>query len=731
MIATKGLVVAGLALSLATTIAALSLDVALIKTANELGDSRAAIAQLAAWQPVEGGSLTLGRGDIVGRLGPTGQRVTQLQDIPRHVQNAFIAAEDKSFWTNAGLDIPAMARAALQNAQHPNRRLAGASTITQQLAKIGLLNGNTRTLKRKLQQVVLALRITQAIPKAEILRLYLNRVYLGRSWVGIAEAAQGFFGKTPAQLTLAEAATLAGLARNPSANDPIRHPGQAARRKAEVLAAMLRNRLITKPEHETALAETVIASHHNRRQTALATQRPAGLGWATDLARAELKGPTGSNDLKPGTKVTLTVAPPLQTATTLALQYGLMRWETDRRGWHGTLAKNTLRAGPTETAHANIPPAALAQLGRTNWALTCAPGCPDWARPALVLESGPARLVLANEQTIFRVAPEDFAWITGSATTAAAKFRRGDIILAGQPYETGKGAVAQPTELNGSAVALDITDGRILAITGGLHWSPGGLNRATTSRRSPGSAFKPFVYLAALDRGFTPDTTVFDLPIAIPDGNRIWSPANDDNRWLGPIPLSRALAESRNAPAVRMLWQLGPDTVSEVAKSFGIYAAITTPSAALGTQETTNLALTSAYATLAANGVKHPPHITLQPPKDPAIQITTAANARILVDMLEGVLEPGGTASRLTSFATALRQRGLVVAGKTGTSSDFKDAWLVGFAGAIAVGIHVGYDKPRPMGPNAFGATVAGPIWADILRAADREGLLQPKRRTP
>ena len=693
--------------------AALAGDAWLLRVGASLGDTTRAIDAMAAWRPEPGHVVSLGNGDVVAKLGPAGREWTRLDHVPPVLADAFTAAEDRGFWTNPGIDPAAIARAAFGDVTGTGRR-AGASTITQQLAKIALLGGRGGTPALKARQAVLALRIAARLPKGVVMETYLNRVYLGRSWVGVAEAANGYFGKRPADLDAAQSAMLAGLARNPSANDPVEHPVQATRRRNQVIGAMERDGLLAPAAAASALAEPLDASPHPRRQPVELVPGPEGIGWATDLAKREAVGAVADRE-----GLALTVDPALQADAAMALETGLMGWEASTGGWRGRLGRTR-------------PPAAdgRAELGALGASATaaCMRGCPAWAAPAVVVSASPAAVVLDDGTRRWKALPRGFDWIAdGSASRSAARLARGDVVLAGDPWGGDDGgAVAQPTSLQGSAVVLSADDGSVLAVVGGMSWTPGGFDRATEAMRPPGSAFKPFVYLAAVERGWGPDTTVFDMPLTVPDGRGEWSPSDDDGLWEGAIPMAQALSESRNAPAARMAWTLGIDALSDVASRFGIYEVLRSPSAALGAQETTNLALCSAYATLAAGGMRSRPHVTVVRAAGGAWRVASADDAATLARMMTGVLKEGGTAEGLAPFAAGMAAGGHPVSAKTGTSQDFHDAWMSGFAGRVAVSVHVGYDLPATMGSHAFGAAVAGPVFASIMRSAERLGLLGP-----
>ena len=684
---------------LAAAAAAATLDAAFVEEGLRLGDTGQAIVALGGWRPRPTRRIALGQGGAVATIGPKSDDYASLADLPRVAVDAFVAAEDRTFWDNPGIDPAAIARSALRDALRHAGRPAGASTITQQLAKIAFLRGDSATPRRKVEQAILALRIAAAIPKRKVMELYLNRAYLGHGATGIAAASRAYWGEGPGSLTAPQAALLAGLAANPTLYDPARNPKAAEMRRNEVLRQMAADGLMRASE-----AERLEASPLALRAAPPASDPASGiegLGWAIDRARSEAGAASRGS-------LTLTVSPALQSAAQWALQRAAMAWDARRRGWQGRLPPGQGGDAAADAARA------------------CAGQCPAWATAATVVSSAPGAVRLRIGETEWTATPDGFGWIAATPSEASRRLRPGDRVLAGNPGGAPDGArLAQPTALDGSAVAVRASDGAILAIAGGKRWSPGAFDRATMALRPPGSAFKPFVYLTALRSGFAPGTTVFDIPVAIADGHGgTWEPSDDDGAFDGAMTMSEALAASRNAPAARLALQLGTKAISGTAAAFGIYREVEGLASSLGTQEATNLALTSAYAALAAGGTLAPAHVTEEALHGATVQVADPADVAELDGMLRGVMREGGTASALEGFGDAMSRRGFPAAGKTGTSSGNRDAWFVGYAGGVAVGVQLGYDSPRSLGDDAFGAGVAGPAFASIMESAEKAGLL-------
>jgi penicillin-binding protein 1A len=716
LLLTTSIIVAAAALCLA--------DRWLLICAHTLGDTTNEIVSLDNWQPYEADEITLARGDVIARIGAPNQQIISLEDLSESTQNAFLAAEDKNFWANNGIQPSAILRTAIQNLTIQHGHPAGASTVTQQLAKIMLMHGDDHSALYKGEQIVLALRIAETIPKKRVLELYLNNVFFGKSYTGLNGASHGWFGVSPANLSIAQAATLAGMIRNPSLYNPIQNRTLCLKRRNEVLDEMLTDGFIDPTTHDEAIATPLSTASSSEQSIEIFL--PAGIEWITDLIRSELPHTdTGSPDLPPGLKIVLTVNPDLQTAATTALQFGLMNWEMHRHGWHGSLGYIALPYAIT-TSDQNLFANIKKRLTDAN--LEDQSLVPEWAKPAVILQMSATGLTVTDGIKIWRILPKGYSWIGNQPSSIFGYLKRGNIIYAGQPFgSTDGGALAEPTSLNGSVVIIDAATGGVMALTGGLRYTPGAFDRATSAMRPPGSTYKPFLYLAALDAGWLPTSPVFDIPIAIQDGNTVWQPQDDDLQWLGTIPLETALASSRNGAAVRLMWQLGPTRTGNVAKAFGIYDTIRSPATALGAQETTNLAMTSAYATLAADGIRRIPHLVSNPNLNNGIQVDSPTNIATLSSMLTDVFSGNGTASNLAPMLAPITNAGIAISGKTGTSTNADDAWIIGYAGPLTVGVQVGYDQPQSLGADAFGASVAGPIFANILTSAFSLGLIKPQ----
>ena len=719
--------VAAAAVATAIAVAACAGDAYVIDQAAALGPQTEALRGLRGWMPTRGVTMRLTNGDLAGYVGERSRIALRLDEIPPRLVQAFVSAEDKTFRDNPGIDVAAIVRSATRNlTAGTSRRPAGASTIAQQMVKNALLDGGGNTIRYKVRQAILALRAVRDLGRDEVLRIYLNSVYLGRNAEGVGDGARRMFGRDASSLSLEQEALMAGMTRFPTGYDPWRHPDAARARRSYVLDRMAEDGAITTAERDRAAAAPLgVLAAPAYASDAVLSEEEDGLGWALDVARKEarrLPSPASVGN------VTLTIDHGLQSATQRALERGLMRWDAHRRGWRGLVRRPGRDAAATPP---EMPP-------------ECATDCPAWTGLATVAAaSATAVTVLDGAGAAHRVEPRGFAWIAnGDARRAAAQLRPGDVVLAG---DAGDGwSLAQPTEVNGSAVAVSAADGSVLAISGGIRWTPGAFDRATDSLRPPGSTFKPFVYATALQQGYRAGTTVVDEPVSIPQGRNSppWEPQNDDGRFRGAMRLDQALASSRNTVAAQTMQDVGMDRVGDLAKSFGIYERILTPSAALGTQETTTLAMTTAYATLAAGGIHSEPTILRDirdakgrtlPEWSPPSRVQTLETdiADAMSAMLTKVVAPGGTARSLAPFAIGMTRRGMPVSAKTGTSQSYKDAWIIGYAGGIAVGVRIGYDTPRTLGPDGFGATVAGPVFEEIMRAASANGVAQARLARP
>jgi len=655
--------------------------------------------------------------------------------IPVHVKEAFLSAEDKSFYSHPGIDVFGIGRAVLTNLQNlgRERRPVGASTITQQVAKNFLLT-NEVSIARKAKEAILAFRIEQALSKDRILELYLNEIYLGQGSYGVAAAALSYFGKSLDELDLGEAAQLASLPKAPNNYHPVRRNAAATERRNWVLGRMVEDGFITDEDRDAARAEPV-------RFSPPPPTRLVEAGYFAEEVRRLIAQRYGDARLyQGGLSVRTTLEPGLQTTAHAALRDGLEAYDR-RNGWRGAGQRLEV-AGDWKAALAALP--VSASLGA-------------W-RQALVLRlSGEGAEIGFADGSTGLLAMAEMTWARrqladGGVGPRPAKpadvVAPGDVVVVDwkQPDKNGKGAgwsLRQLPEVNGALVAMDPHTGRVLAMVGGWSQADSEFNRATQALRQPGSAFKPFVYAAALDSGFTPSSLVLDAPFVLDQGPLgKWKPENYSQEFYGPSTLRLGIEKSRNLMTVRLAQNVGMEKVVDYARRFGIADSMQPYlPMSLGAGETTVLKLTTAYAMLVNGGRRIEPTLvdrvqdrtgrtiyrhderpcpdcrevawagqTMPVVPDAREQVIDPVTAYQVVSMLQGVVQRG-TGARIAALGRPL-------AGKTGTTNESRDAWFVGFSPDLAVGVWVGFDEPRSLGKRETGSSVAVPIWKDFMEAA-------------
>ncbi len=676
--------------------------------------------------------------------------------IPEPVKRAFIAAEDKTFYTHPGIDLPGIAAAMLTNIKNygSGRRPIGASTITQQVAKNFFFSGEASEVsyQRKARELILAFRLEQAYSKDRILELYLNQIYLGQGAYGVVAAALNYFDKTLDELTIGEAAYLAGLPKAPNDYHLTLHPTQAKARRDWVIGQMLDNGFITKEQADLALAEPL---QPRKRGT---TEAVTADYFAEEVRRELVEMRRGKNDVYTGGfYVRSTLDPKLQEIADRVLRAGLVRYDL-RHGWRGPVAQ--IDPGPDWQKR-------LAMVAAPEWLY-------DWhLAMAIEAEAKEAKIGFADgsEGTIPLA---ELRWarharegkVVGPAIDKASDaLKPGDVIIVakveksedGKDYPADTYALRQIPEVSGAIVAMDVHTGRVFALTGGWSFKQSEFDRATQAMRQPGSSFKPIVYMAALDSGYTPSTVVLDAPITIDQGPGLppWSPENYGGDYLGPTTMRVGVEKSRNLMTVRVAQAVGMEKVVEYAKKLGVVDNLMpTLAMALGAGETTPIRMTTAYSMIVNGGKRiYPTFIdriqdrngvsiythdkrtcqgcrvatwNAQPvPQIPDIreQVIDPRTAYQMVSILEGVVQRG--------TATAVKVVGKPLAGKTGTTNDSKDAWFVGFSPDLAVGVYVGYDQPRSLGGKETGGAIAAPIFRDFMMEALADKPATPFRVPP
>jgi penicillin-binding protein 1A len=688
--------------------------------------------QLATYEPPLATRVYAGNGRLLAEYANEKRAFVPIDQIPEIVVQAFVSAEDKKFYSHSGFDLAGIARAAITNLANlgSDRRPVGASTIPQQVAKNFLLD-NQVSIARKIREAILAVRMSRTFSKDRILELYLNEIYLGAGTYGVAAAALGYFDKSLSELTLAEAAFLAALPKAPSRYDPARHPEAARARRDWVIGRMLEDGHIGAVEAQAAV-DTPLATRGGRTGETVAAQF-----FAEDIRR-ELAARYGEKTLyEGGLVVHATIDTSLQEIADRMLRAGLEEYDR-RHGWRGPVAKLS--------ADRNIPwPERLASIAPPA-------GIGD-RQLALVLraDAREAMIGFADGHT-GRLPFEHVSWArpwlpnqrVGPPPKAVSDVLKNFDVILVEPVGKGVYALRQVPAVDGAVVALDPHTGRVLAIAGGYTYDRSQFNRATQALRQPGSAFKPIVYLAAFEAGFTPASIVLDAPISYEQGPGLpnWRPSNYSDRFYGPTTLRVGLEQSRNVMTVRLADRVGMKQVADAAQRLGVFDDMPPYLAyALGAGETTLLRLTAAYATLVNGGhgitpslidrIQNRYGVTIyrhddrpcpecsapewagQPvPELPDMRpvVTDPHSAYQIVSLMEGVVQRG-TGQKVKSVGKPL-------AGKTGTSNDAKDTWFIGFSPDLAVGVFVGFDEPASLGPNETGGAVAAPIFRDIMAEA-------------
>ncbi|RMF83516.1 MAG: PBP1A family penicillin-binding protein, partial [Nitrospirae bacterium] len=637
-----------------------------------------------------------------------------LDQVPVLLRRAFIATEDARFYHHHGVDPQAIARAFWTNVS-VGHVAQGGSTITQQLAKVLLLSPE-RTLDRKIKEALLALKIEHEFSKDQILEMYLNQIYFGSGAYGVASAAQTYFGKALGELTLAEMAMLAGLPKAPTAFNPRLHPRRAWQRRAVVLARMYDEHYITLTQRRLAEAEPF--------HLAPPPKRAGDVDYFLELIRKRLTERYGHQAVyRRGLDVYTTLDLKLQRAAVRAVRDGLIAYDR-RHHYRGPLR----HLAPEEVAaferdHAADRPDRWGHLHAVVTAVD-----PKGAR--LWVAGREVRLPFASFRWAgHRLPPEEPGgeprW--EAAHAPAEVLAVGDEVLV-RRVEGEKGVryeLSQLPEVEAALVCLRPADGAILALVGGKDFTTSEFDRAVQARRQPGSAFKPFIYGAAIAAGRSPATVYLDSPIIYDDVKlaRKWRPANYEQRFYGPTPLREGLIHSRNVVTIRLLQDIGIRRAVAFARRCGITSPLEANlSLALGASVVSPLELTSAYATFATGGLHAPPYairrvvsaegeVLFEAEPNPERAIDPAV-AFVVTDMLRDVVRRG------TGRQVGRALRGWPLAGKTGTTNDYHDAWFLGFSPQLATGVWVGFDELKSLGRHETGARAAAPIWTLFMEQA-------------
>jgi penicillin-binding protein 1A len=695
-------------------------------------------AQLRNYEPPVMSRVHAGDGSLIAEYAKERRLYLPIQAIPRLVINAYLAAEDKNFYRHSGVDPEGLARAVVTSFRNrgTNRRMQGGSTITQQVAK-NFLVGDERSFERKIREALVAMRIEAAYSKDKILELYLNEIYLGavtpgRLSHGIAAAALDYFGKSVHELQLHEAAYLAALPKAPSELHPFRNRERAIERRNYVLDRMALDGVAKREDVEAAKKLPLGVNPRSISPNNIAA------GFFAEEVRRDLNERYGEKKVyEGGLSIRTTLDPKLQLMARKALVDGLVRYD-EARGWRGAIQKIEIIGRDWGIPLAALPALADVQPWRLGVVL-------DVGADSFRVGLQPRREAgnqIAAQRDVVTVTGDGFRWTRRNIRQVASV---GDVVYV-EPNESrpGTARLRQIPEVNGAITALDPHTGRVLAMVGGFSYDQSEFNRATQALRQPGSSFKPFVYATALDNGYTPSSIVLDGPIEIDQGGGlgVWKPENYDGKPAGPRTLRYGIEYSKNLMTVRLAKDVGMPLVAEYSRRFGIYDdMLPVLSMSLGAGETTVLRMTTAYAMLANGGRRIKPTLidriqdrwgaTIYRHDERVCEGCAADrwnNQREprLVDNREQVLDPL-TAYQITSMlegvvqrgtATVIRDVGKRLAGKTGTTNDAKDVWFVGYGPDLAVGVYLGFDKPKSLGNSATAGQYAAPVFRDFMRQA-------------
>ncbi|MDR7038119.1 MULTISPECIES: penicillin-binding protein 1A [Methylobacterium] len=703
-------------------------------------------AALANYEPPVMTRLHAADGSLLAEYARERRLYLPIQAMPKIVVAAFLSAEDKNFYKHGGIDPEGIVRAVLTNAKSGKKQ--GASTITQQVAKNFLLT-NEQTIDRKVREALIALRIEAAYSKDKILELYLNEIFLGtivpgRNLHGVAAAALDYFGKSVHELTINEAAYLAALPKGPNNYHPYRQTQKALDRRNEIIGLMAQNGYITREEGDAAKKMPLGVNPR------VAFPNAANANYFTEEVRREISERYGEKKLyEGGLSVRATLDPKMQAWARKALVDGLIRYD-QQHGWRGPQTRVDLTGRDWGMAVAEVPALGDVAPWRLAVVLSTAGGSVQVGLQPRREASG----AVTKERETGTIPPEGMRWIGRGAGALSA----GDVVYV-EAMEGGRGQfrLRQKPELSGAIVAMDPYTGRVHAMVGGFSFDESEFNRATQAQRQPGSSFKPIVYSAALDNGYTPSSIVQDSPITIEagPGQEAWTPSNYDGKSGGPHTLRYGIEHSKNLMTVRLAKDVGMPLIAEYARRFGVYDdMLPVLPMSLGAGETTVMRMVTAYSMLANGGRRIRPTLIdriqdrtgetiyrhdnrkcvgcdaekwsgQDEPKlvDDSEQVLDPLTAYQMVSIMEGVVQRG--------TATILKQIGKPLAGKTGTTNDAKDAWFVGFSPDLAVGIYLGFDKPRSLGDRATGGGLAAPIALDFLKNALKDKPPTPFRVPP
>ena len=657
-------------------------------------------------------------GEVIGDFATERRIVVGFDEISPHLRQAIVSAEDKDFDRHLGVSITRIVITAVQDII--KRRTAGGSTITQQFVKLQFLTPE-KTLERKVKEALLAIQIEKRYTKREILTFYCNQIYLGHGTYGVEAASRLYFDKRARDLTVEEAALIAGIVQLPERQSPFVDMRRATRRRNYVLQRLAEDGYLSAAEAADLSKRPIAVKGEPVRDQSVAP-------YLVEEVRKHLERTYGAKRLyESGLTVRTSIDPVLQRAANRALADGLRRIEKRHAGFRRP-ARNLVDEGlaPETFSHprwrrplavSDVVPALVVSVAGER------PPARGTAAAARPLPAGGARLRVGRFAAV--LSRDGFAWTR--RRSAAAFLREGDVVEVrilemDEAKGTASVALEQEPELDGAVLAIDNRTGQVLAMVGGYDFGRSKWNRAVQADRQMGSVFKPIVYTTAIDRGYTPATILVDAPVSYPagPGQPPYAPHNYDNRFEGAVTVRRALEQSRNVPTVRVMADLGPAPVIEYARRLGFQGRMDPYlSTALGSASASLTEVTAAYAAFPNQGVLMRPYHVLsvrdregnlleesRPEPHDAIRADTAF---VVTNLLCGVAARG-TAAAAASLKWPL-------GGKTGTTNDYTDAWFVGFDPDITVGVWVGYNDKKPLGPAETGAQAALPIWMDVMRA--------------
>ena len=692
---------------------------------------------LANYTPPTISRIFSGEGRIIDEFSRERRLYTPAEEIPALVKEAFISAEDKNFYTHGGYDARGIAAAVIEAVRTRGGRVRGASTIPQQVVKNFLLSGDRR-IERKIKEIILATRIEEALSKEKILELYLNEIFLGQNSYGVAAAAQTYFNKALGELAPHEVAVLASMPAEPSNFHPVRDRERLLARRDYVLREMRQNGYISKAVYEVEVAQPLKTVQNGDFEPFSANLPPRD--YFTDEIRRQLSRDFGEGEFfSGGFSVRATIDPEMQVEAALALQNKLEEYDRNLGRWRGT--------------GKSLPPEDLdseeawrAALAEVKVARDIKLDSPWYPAVILGIEDQQMRIGIegireteAEPQIIPR---DDIGWLPKNFQET---FKVGQVVHVRRMIKDGsfiRWTLRQVPQVQGGFMAMDVNTGRVIAMQGGFSYQNSVFNRATQAKRQPGSSFKPFVYAAALDSGYSPATIVVDAPIEVNTPQGLWRPRNSSNKYYGPTPLRTGIEQSRNLMTVRLAQEVGMETVAAYAERFGVYDNMGPYLAnALGSEESTVYRMVAAYAMFANGGERVEPTLVdrvqdrygrtvyrhdertctdcsdpnIAPGRSPRIvsnreRVINAVTAYQLTSMMQGVVERGTAAGNVNLSVP--------VAGKTGTTNDARDVWFIGFTSNIVAGCYIGYDQPRSLGRSAYGAGMCGPVFTQFMQKA-------------